>query len=343
MKLTRYLFLLFIVTFSLKVSAEKKFFSPSGSIGLTQTFYGNAGNYKTATSHPSIMFDYHFLPSWDLVLQWDRTWNLYHYNGGEKQQDNSFSGPKATLNYQGGMVGHSAVKWSSSLMVKNENAFSGSNQTYSVLQTNFDFSDYIPSNDYIKATQFSFSPMYIYGVNSDGASGHVNTGVLGLLTNWELPSNFSITLDVYAFRDWYNGSMLIGDGEQSYENANYFMVMAWLNYTNTIAKFNENTSLIFNFTGGFDPYITSNKKAAWDPFLSGNQMFEWLSPTVMNGNYSSTYTLFALPQFTLNYQYTPAFTFSFFVQAKYSNQVWGSTEKDWRLQPQGGIGVTYAF
>ena len=226
---------------------------------------------------------------------------------------------------------------------ENEDDFDGTNQTYALMQTAFDFSEYIPKNDYIQATQFAFSPMYIYGWNTQGPSGHVNTGILSLLTNWQLPANFSITLNAYAFREWYDGNMLITDGTQSYSNANYYMFLAWLNYSNTLYQFNDNTSLSFNFVGGLDPYISSNKKAAWDPFIAGNQMSEWLSPTIMDGNYKSTYTLFALPQLSLNYQYNKALNLSAFVQAKYSNQVWGSTEKDWELQPQGGVGIRYAF
>lgn len=44
-------------------------FIPSGSIGLTQTFYGNAGSYKTATSHPALFFNYNFYPKWNIALQ----------------------------------------------------------------------------------------------------------------------------------------------------------------------------------------------------------------------------------------------------------------------------------
>ncbi|EMX6285251.1 hypothetical protein AAHD08_003369 [Providencia rettgeri] len=318
-------------------------FTPSGDIGLTQTFYGNAGSYKTATSHPSLLFNYNFYPKWSMALQWDRTWNMYHYDGSEKQQDNRFSGPKGTLNYNYGVIDGSKVKWNSSLMVENEDDFDGTNQTYALMQTAFDFSEYIPKNDYIQATQFAFSPMYIYGWNTQGPSGHVNTGILSLLTNWELPANFSITLNAYAFREWYDGDMAITNGTQLYSNANYYMFLAWLNYSNTLYQFNDNTSLSFNFVGGLDPYISSNKKASWDPFIAGNQMSEWLSPTIMDGNYKSTYTLFALPQLSLNYQYNKALNLSMFVQAKYSNQVWGVTERDWEIQPQGGVGIRYAF
>ena len=322
------------------VQAEE--FIPNGSIGFTQTFYGDAGGYKTSTSHPSLLLNYNFSPEINFQLQWDRTWNMYHYDGGDKQQDNRLSQPKGTLTYNYGQLGQSQVNWSSAVAFENQNSFN-SNQNYSTLSTTFDFSSYIPDASFIKATQFAISPMYIYGWESKNDSGHVNTAALGLLTNWQLPENFSFTLNGYAFRDWYDGSMKVSGDNTSYSNVNYFMVMAWLNYTNTLYNFNDQTALAFNFIGGFDPYISSGHKGSWDPYLAGDQMYEWLGPTVMNGNYSSTYTIFALPQLNLNYQYDKHLQLSSFVQVKYSNQVWGSTEKDWRFQPQIGIGATYGF
>ena len=74
------------------------------------------------------------------------------------------------------------------------------------------------------------------------------------------------------------------------------MISAWLNYTKAIYQPNNKTSLDFNFTGGLDPYITSNRKGSWYPFLIDNEMSEWLGPTEMNGNYKNTYTFFLLPQ-----------------------------------------------
>jgi len=326
---------------SYAIQAEE--FTPNGTIGFTQTFYGNAGGYKTSTSHPSLFLDYNFSPEINVQLEWDRTWNMYHFDGGDKQQDNRLSQPKGTLTYNYGQLGKSQVNWSSSVSFENQNSFNNSNQNYSTLSTAFDFSSYIPDAQFIKATQFAISPMYIYGWESKNDSGHVNTTALSLLTNWQLPENFSFTLNGYAFRDWYDGSMKVSSNDTSYSNVNYFMVMAWLNYTNTLYNFNDQTALAFNFTGGFDPYISSNHKGSWDPYLAGDKMYEWLGPTVMNGNYSSTYTLFALPQLNLNYQYDKHLQLSSFVQVKYSNQVWGSTEKDWRLQPQIGVGMSYGF
>jgi hypothetical protein len=318
-------------------------FTPSGSLGLTQTFYGNSGNYKTATSHPSLEFNYQFAPKWSIDLEWDRTWNRYSYHGGPKQQNNDYSEPAATLNYAYGNLGDSKVNWSSSLKVETQSNFNNNSQAYFLGQTVFDFSKYLPSNEYVTATQFALAPMYVHGKNISGPSGKSNTAGLGLLTNWNLPANFSLSVNAYVFKDWYSGTFEINNDTRSYSNATYFMLTAWLEYTKTLYQFNSDTSLAFNFAGGLDPYVTSNRKAGWNPFLAGDEMYQWLSPTVMKGNYNDAYDLFALPQLSLTYKLNKSFTANAFVQVKYSNQQWGSSEKDWRFQPQAGLGVVYSF
>ncbi|CAM3810201.1 hypothetical protein GCM10027565_36460 [Bordetella tumulicola] len=324
-------------------SAQATEFRPNGSLGLTQTFYGDSGNYQTATSHPSLVLNYQFSPKWSVDLEWDRTWNLYSYTGGAKQQNNDYSEPSGTLNYAYGNLGASKVNWSSSLKVETQSNFDNSSQGYVMGQTVFDFSKYLPSNEYIQPTQFALAPMYIYGTNVSGPSGTVNTAGLGLLTSWDLPANFSITLNAYVFKDWYSGSFAISNDTSTYKSATYFMLSAWLEYSKTLHQFNDRTSLAFNFAGGLDPYVMSNRRAAWDPFLAGDDMYQWLSPTVMDGNYKDAYDLFALPQLNLTYNFNKTFSANVFVQVKYSNQQWGSNEKDWRLQPQAGFGVVYRF
>lgn len=303
-------------------------FIPNGSVGVTQTFYGNSGGYKTSSSHPSFSLNYNFSPKWSASVDWDRAWNLHYFDGKENQQDNNISQPKVAVNYNYGQIDGSKVGWSSSLTMVNQATFNGSNQTHVLAQTMFDFSEYIPKNDFIQATQFAISPMYIYGWTEKGTSGHENTAALSLLTNWKLPQNFSFTFQAYGFREWYDGSMQISNNQQTYSNANYLMLFAWLNYSNTLYKFNETTALNFNFIGGYDPYISSNRKGAWDPFITGNQMYEWMSPTIMGGNYKSTYSLFALPQLSLSHEINKSISVNAFVQAKYSNQVWGDNEKE---------------
>lgn len=318
-------------------------FEANGSVQFTQTFYGNSGPYKTATGHPNFIVNYNFSPKWSAEFEWNRTWNMYDYDGGGKQQDNSYSSPELTVSYNYGVLGASDIKWNSSLTLQNENSFDDTNQTYVLAQTAFDLSDKIPKSKYLEATQFSISPMYIYGWNTQGPSSHSNTGVLSLLTNFDITPNLSWTFNAYALRSWSRGETFSATENGSSDTMNYFMVISYLNYSHDLYKFNEKVSLDFNFTGGFDPWISSNKRTTVEPFLVSNQMYEWLGPTVMNGSYKNTFAFFALPQLNISYDYDKSLSFNFFVQAKFANQVWGDSEKGWELQPQAGFGLVHNF
>ncbi|AWB33136.1 FomA family porin-like outer membrane protein [Orrella marina] len=319
-------------------------FKPNGSIGLTQTFYGNSGGYKTATAHPSLSLNYNFAPKWNLNLVWDRTWGLYDdYTGAPNQQYEYFSQPAGTLTYNYGKLGDSKVNWSSSVMFENQTNMTGTSTNYVYGQTFFDFSEYLPRSEFLKATQFALAPQYVHAWNSQGGSGSINTAGIGLLTNWDLPGNFSFTLNAYAFKDWYSGALQISGPNGNYSSANYFVALAWLQYQNTLFKFDQNTSLSFNFIGGLDPFMASNRNGSWEPFIASNAQYEWLGPTVQAGNFKSTYILFALPQLMLTYNVNDKLSFNVFVQVKYSNQVWGDSVGGWSFQPQGGFGVTYNF
>lgn len=320
-------------------------FTPNGSLGFTQTFYGNSGKYKTENAHPSLELNYSLTEEWSFTAGWDRTFNMYDYNGDYNEQDNDYSSPYGTITYNHGVIGNSKVKWNSSLNLKNENVFVGPNQMFLMGQSTFDFVDYIPKNEIISATQFALAPTYVYGWNSSGASGHVNTGALGLLTNWNLPMDFTLTVNAFIAKDWYNGDFLIeNESGKTYDDATYVGFYAWLNYSKELYKFSSKTNLMFNFIGGYDPYISSNRDASgWFPYIFGENQYQWLEPTVENGDYKETYTLFALPQLEINYNYSDDITMSLFAQIKYSNQVWGDTEKDWEVQPQGGFSLTYNF
>lgn len=320
--------------------ASEERFHQNGSLEIGETFYGNAGSYKTQTSHTSMGLNYNFTENLEFQLQWDRTWNMFTYNDIQKEQDNKYSQPKFQLNYN--YLTNTKIRISSNLSLENQSNFNNSNNNYIVNQINFDFVEYIPKLSKFNATQFALSPIYVYGW-SENSNGDVNSAILSLLTNWELLQNFTLTLNIYAFREWYKQSFEIGNKNKTYSNANYFMFLAWLQYSKELYKINKDTSLSFNFTGGFDPYVFSNKKSNWNPFIVGNEMYQWLEPTVMDGNYNSTYVVFALPQFEISHKIDNFTQISIFGGIKYSNQVWGNSEKDWKFQPQVGINLIYNF
>ena len=320
-------------------------FASKGNIEFSQTFYGNSGKYKTETAHPSIELNYNFNDNWGGTLGWDRTFNMYNYNGGQFEQNNNYSSPYGSITYSKNHLNGTKINTKTTVTLKDETTFNDPSQMYGMVQSIFDFAEYLPSGEYIKPTQFAISPIYIYGWNLGNPSGHQNSGALGFLSNWNLPNNFSFTLNAFLSKDWYNGAFtLSNDSGDKIDESVYFGVYGWLNYNKEICQFNQQTNLMFNFIGGFDPYIVSNKKSNYGmPYLYADQMYEWLSPTNQEGSYKNTYELFALPQLQLNYKYSDNTTISLFAQVKYSNQTYGETEKDWKLQPQGGVSVNYTF
>lgn len=329
----------------------KKPFTPNGTLSFTQTFYGNSGKYKTSTAHPSVSFDYNFAPKWNVTLEWDRLMNMYDYDGGYYQANNNFSSPQGQLNYNYGQLGDTKIDWTTQVGIRQYNYFKSSgNQVWTWINTQFDFHKYLPASDDVKFTQFAIMPMYIYGWypnSGPDAQGHMNSASISLLTQLQLPWGFSLQTDLFYFHESYTKDFQLSNtAGDSFKDVDYFTFFAWLEYSKELYKFNKDLNLTFNFAGGFDPYTVASEKASgWlPPFWMLSNSYEWLSPTVTaSGDTKDTWTVFALPQLELNYTYSEDLSMSLFAQVKYSNQVWGGVEKDWRLQPQGGFSVTYSF
>ncbi|MBC2855873.1 hypothetical protein H3N56_05120 [Cetobacterium sp. 2A] len=317
-------------------------FEPNGTIGFTQTFYGNSGKYKTATAHPSLTLDYNFAPKWSVTLEFDRLMNMYSggYDGEEDQANNNFSSPQGQLTYSHGKLWDTDILWTTNVGARQYNYFTDTtNSVYTWVNMEFDFYKYMP--DWV--TKFALMPMYNYGFYPNSSSGHMNHASLNLLTQYKLPAGWSLQVDAFFFKEFYNGDFEVS----GHEEANYFSFYAWLEYSKELYKFTDKTNLEFNFAGGFDPYTVSNKRGTgWaPPFWLLSNSYEWLSPTVTSSdeNYNSIWTAFALPQLQVNYKYSDSLSMNMFVQVKYSNQVWGGNQKDWELQPQGGFGISYNF
>lgn len=336
--------LLLIPILAAAAGVQAEPFSPNGSASVTQTYYGNAGDYETEGAHTNVDLQYNFTPAISLELEWDRVWNLYTYTGADNEYDNSYSNPQATLLFNQSSLFGSKASGVSSLNIQNHNLFDGTKTSYVLLQQTIAFADYFDQSGPVSVSELSIQPTYVHGRNTEGPSGSFDTAAVALLSTIQLPANFSITLNGYLFRDWYDGDYVIsGDGNENYKSANYFMLMAWLQYSSTLHKFSDKSSLDFNFTGGLDPYIASNRRASWSPFMIGDEIYEWNEPTQMNGTYKDTYVLFALPEVTYTYNVNKDVSLNVFAGVKYSNQVWGDQEKDWEWQPQAGVGLSYNF
>ncbi|MGL6153551.1 MAG: FomA family porin-like outer membrane protein [Cetobacterium sp.] len=345
---------LLLATTAFAANESQEQFVPNGSLTASQTFYGNSGKYKTATSKPELIFDYNFTPEWNVNAQWTRSTNLHDYDqNNHYNQNNNTSTPEININYNHGYLGNSKIKWTSNVNYKNFTVMSAPtvNENYAWVTTTFDFAEYMPSSEYAKTTQFAIMPAYAYGWDSQSSDrGHMNSGAIAFLGSWALPANFTFNMQAYLIRDFYNGGQKMnkvnsqGEPIKSYSTETYGAFFAYLNYARDIYKFNENTALSFNFIGGMDPYMIGNKKSNdWFPFFAGNQQYQWTEPTVQQGNTKNQYIAFALPTLQVTAKLTEDISATIYAGAKYSNQVWGDTSKDWKLQPQGGLSLTYNF
>lgn len=327
----------------------EKPFEPSGTFGFTQTFYGNSGDYKTATSHPSFTFDLNFAPKWSISLEWDRLMNIYDGGWNSSRPDNyannNYSSPQGQLTYSHGKLWDTDIIWTANAGARQYNYFTPTeNNVYLWANMTFDFYKYFPKYEWLTVSQFALMPMYNYAFFPNSTPGHMNHMSLNLLTQYQLPAGWSLQLDAFFMKEFYTGDYRVGG--DSAEELNYFSFYAWLEYSKQIYKFNDKANLTFNFAGGFDPYTISNKSnSGWlPPFWLLSNSYEWLSPTATgNGNYDSIWTIFMLPQLMVNYQYSENLSMNLFAQVKYSNQVWGGESSDWELQPQGGFGFSYSF
>lgn len=328
----------------------EKPFEPSGSLEFTQTFYGNSGDYKTATSHPSVIFNLNFAPKWNIMLEWDRLMNIYDggYNSSrpDNYANNNYSSPQGELTYSHGKLWDTDIIWTTNVGARQYNYFTPAlNNIYLWANMTFDFYKYFPSYDWLTVSQFAIMPMYNYGFfpdKTDSSEGHMNHMSLNLLTQYQLPAGWSLQLDAFFMKEFYTGDYV----PAGHDEMSYFSFYAWLEYSKQIYKFSDKANLTFNFAGGFDPYTISNESGSgwYPPFWMLSNSYEWLSPTSTgNGNYDSIWTVFALPQLQVNYQYSENLSMNLFAQVKYSNQVWGTDQSEWELQPQGGFGFTYNF
>lgn len=322
-------------------------FTPYGEVGTIFTIYGNSGKYKTATAHPMLYLDYTFTPQWSLFFEWNRLMNIYsgEYEKDSNKANHNFSVPKGYFEYIHKNFFDTKAIWRTQIGARQTNFFKDSDDKYwTWISSSLDFYKYFPKSENFEVLQFAIQPLYYYGsfVKSN-PNGHMNHVALNLLTQFKIYEDFKFQFNGYLSKEWYNGDFKIDKKEEM----NYFAIVSWLEYSKNIYQFNKRTNLQFNFATGFDPYIfTSSSEKNWKPtFWIINHGYGWLWPTKLDSDksYSNMFNAFVLPQLKIIYNHSEDLTMDLFVQVKYSNQVWGSSQKDWKLQPQGGVGITYRF
>lgn len=337
-----------------KENTEKKIgskFTPNGTLNSYVQYYGKAGEYKTqGVQIFPINLNYNFTEKFSMTAQWYRFMNAYNYNPNDpKANNNDYSHIYLQANYAHGNLGNSKVSWTDTLVFRTDNYFSETGDKGWVwYKPTIDFSGYFPSHGNFKVTQFALSPGVMYGYDMHGSNDNVKSAFIGLFTSYQLPAGFSIQLNIFGWKDWYKGNMfeVAGPNNRSYKSNWYWAVLAYINYTNEIYRSKDNNlSFTFNIQGGLDPFIGASKTSFfWLPMWTVNYTNEFIGPTSQtNEAYRNTYSLYVLPQFMLNYNITKKAQLYTFIQVKFSNQVYGAVEKDYKFMPQAGLGINYSF
>ena len=200
---------------------------------------------------------------------------------------------------------------------------------------NLQFADYLFNNDFVKTTDFTVGPRYIYEWNSTNDDNYINTiGLYANLVN-EHPWGFSTQIELDGLHyNMYGDAARLNDGEKSDGKPNYKDddVSATVNlylYHNANLYTNGKYSVDWAFEGGYDSY-------------------EWHSIDCFaneNSYEDAKYSAYAMPSVTLSYQATEFVSLYATAGAEYRNWIVEneSQASHWRWQPFGIVGFKTTF
>ena len=199
-------------------------------------------------------------------------------------------------------------------------------------QLKFDFAEYMFNNDFVKTTEFTVGPRYIYSWNASNDSAYTNS--LGLYVNFvnELPYGFSTQLEIDGLQyNSYGEAARVEDGSATDKKDDSITANVRLYlYHDANLYTNGAYSLDWHFEGGYDTYDWSNRDSVETTY----------------GTYEeAAYSLYAQPNLILSYQATEFVNLYTQFGAEYRN--WTKTAKseaqDWRWQPYVAAGFNVAF
>lgn len=194
-------------------------------------------------------------------------------------------------------------------------------------QARFNFAEYMFNNDFVKTTDFTVAPKYMYKWADSNGDDYENAVGADLYTMHQLPLGFSFEFNIYATQHFFGQDQEFGP-KYELKDKNFTVDVEAYIYNTTNLYTNGNYSLDFNFEGGYDQYNWSKE----EQFGSRNDLDE-------------KYSLYALPYIQLNYQATEFVTLYAAAGAEYRN--WEiENEKSastWRWQPTVWAGFNVAF
>lgn len=229
--------------------------------------------------------------------------------------------------YNHGNLGDSKVNLTSRVQYEDKNK--GQKLEY---QARFNFADYMFNNDFVKTTDFTLAPKYMYAWADSNNDDYENGVGTDLYTMHQLPWGFSFEFNVYATQHFYGHIQEFGPNskptEERRKDKNFTVDVEAYIYNTTNLYAEGKYSLDFNFEGGYDQYNWSKEKQF------GTKQDQ-----------HSKYSLYALPYIQLNYQATEFVNLYAAAGAEYRNWVIESEKSasTWRWQPTVWAGFNVAF
>ena len=315
-------------------------FRPNGSIDLQYRYYGNTEgdkgespkgyepkhwNVKNNASRLQLLGKINMTENQALEYR-TRVFNDLDKETGFNA-GNTSTATRLRYFYNHGNLGDSKVNYTSRVHYND----GGSNQEVEY-QARFNFAEYMFNNDFVKTTDFTIAPKYMYAWDDDNSSNYDNQVGADLYSFYELPWGFSAELNVYATQHFYGdrGEMDVKDGDKvGKEDKNFTVsVEAYLYHTLPLYQ-NDKLSVAFNNEGGFDTWDWSKEKE-FDGVRESDD---------------TTYEAYLLSTIGVNYQATPNVTLYASVGAEYRNwnTVEASSASNWRWQPTAWAGFKTTF
>lgn len=207
-------------------------------------------------------------------------------------------------------------------------------------QARFNFAEYMFNNDFVKTTDFTVAPKYMYKWADSNNDDYENAVGADLYTMHQLPLGFSFEFNIYATQHFFGQDQYFDAGRVR-EDENFTVDVEAYIYNTTNLYSEGKVSVDFNFEGGYDAYNWSKEKQFGREFLADNHKLG-ADPA---GTDDAAYSLYALPYIQLNYQATEFVNLYAAAGAEYRDWAVDNQKSatNWRWQPTVWAGFNVAF
>ena len=311
----------------------KPAWKPNGYLDMRYTWYGETenknvgedkdkdwvGSVANAGRFQSVL-NLNFTEKQTLYV---RTRNYNTLRGTEKKESTLGSDTLRVRHfYNFGTLENTKVKAKSRLSYDQSNGDEGRKSLSASVF--FDFSGYLPSNEYVKVTSFGLRPGYTHSWAKHTNDSTYNKYSLDFESEYKLPAGFKAEFNLYSDYTRNREEYEVAGGEKKKGQFNGSME-AKLYYTLPLYK-NDKLTVALKSEGGYDSYDFHQYKAK-------------------NSTNRRSYSVYLLP--TLNVSYKVTDNVNLFVAAGAEYRNWKikreSEAKNWRWRPTAWAGMKVSF